>query len=168
MGKQPEYSAGLHQILVSVAWDALALFEFGTVKHLITGMALGWDQACAEAAAGLGIPFTAVVPFEGQERVWPQEARTHYQDLLSAAARVVIVPPPKDWSGWTVQALLMNRNTWIVEETFGPNGNADGGRMLALWDGVCRGGTYDTIHKAKDLRLPIDNAWARFEQEVAP
>jgi hypothetical protein len=37
-------------------------------KEVITGMALGWDTACALAAIRLHIPFTAALPFEEQDR----------------------------------------------------------------------------------------------------
>ena len=38
---------------------------------VISGMALGWDQAVARATADLGIPWVAAITFEGQESKWP-------------------------------------------------------------------------------------------------
>ncbi len=46
---------------------------------VISGMALGFDQAIAEAAYQLKIPYVAAVPFVGQESVWPEEAQIKYK-----------------------------------------------------------------------------------------
>jgi uncharacterized phage-like protein YoqJ len=58
---------------------------------IISGMAIGWDQALAHAAVENGIPFIAAVPFIGQEHIWPQEAKDTYHALLKQAEEVVIV-----------------------------------------------------------------------------
>lgn len=58
---------------------------------LLTGMALGWDQACAEAAQSLDMPYIAAVPFEGQESTWPEEAQRRYRQLIDSAALVVTI-----------------------------------------------------------------------------
>ena len=58
---------------------------------VISGMAIGWDQAFAWAAVNNNIPFIAAVPFKGQESIWPQEAKDEYYLLLEKAAEVVIV-----------------------------------------------------------------------------
>src|SRR6478609_5888932 len=60
---------------------------------VISGMALGWDQALAGAAVALEIPFLAIIPFEGQERKWPEDARARYKRLLAAATEVIVTSP---------------------------------------------------------------------------
>lgn len=59
--------------------------------EVIVGMALGWDQAVAGAAAALGIPFIAAVPFAEQPNRWPAESRRIYDRLLECATSVEII-----------------------------------------------------------------------------
>jgi uncharacterized phage-like protein YoqJ len=102
-------------------------------KEVITGMALGWDQACALAAIKLQIPFIAALPFEGQDSLWSREQRRLYHDILVHAAEVVKVARG-GYSAFKFQA----RNEWMVDrcET-----------VLALWDGS-PGGTANMIRYA--------------------
>src|ERR1044072_1999262 len=60
---------------------------------LITGMAQGWDQACAVAAVRLQVPFGAAVPFEGQADRWDERAQGDYEKLLLFADMVHVVSP---------------------------------------------------------------------------
>jgi len=59
-------------------------------KKVITGMALGWDTALAEAALKLHIPYIAAIPFVGQESRWQTTQQDHYFDLLAAAEDVAV------------------------------------------------------------------------------
>src|SRR5438105_861451 len=77
------------QLLRRFAVDCLNL-QHGLTK-IISGGANGWDQAIAEAAAELGIPFIVAVPFVGQESKWPQKAQEQYRELLAKAEKVVTV-----------------------------------------------------------------------------
>lgn len=54
----------------------------------VSGMALGWDHAFAAAAWNLGIPFLAIVPFEGQEQRWSNIERGQRSCPPSTAARL--------------------------------------------------------------------------------
>jgi uncharacterized phage-like protein YoqJ len=117
--------------------------------RVITGMALGWDQAIAQACIDLGIPFTAAVPFEGQERIWPASSQREYRRLLKHAAEVVIVTTKPHM----LRDMMMWRNAWIVD-------NCD--LMVALWDGNRMGGTYNCVLDARVKRRPIENAWDRW------
>lgn len=120
-------------------------------SKVIVGMALGWDQAVAEAALSLGIPFIAAVPFEGQEKRWPEEAQARYTRLLNAAEIIsVIVPGPV--YGRQVNGAMQARNEWMVDR-------AD--QMLALWDGSW-GGTFNCLEYARKRGVPITNLWERF------
>ena len=55
-------------------------------SEVISGMALGWDMALAQAAINLGIPFIAAVPFIGQENMWIKKTQEYYKELLSKHA----------------------------------------------------------------------------------
>jgi len=58
---------------------------------VISGLALGWDTALADAALDLRIPLTAAIPFEGQQSRWPADSQTNWQWLVDSAAYTIIV-----------------------------------------------------------------------------
>ena len=116
-------------------------------SRVISGMALGWDQALGWAAVDLSIPLTAAIPFEGQETMWPAESRRKWANLLSLADQVEIV-----CEGAYSPAKMQLRNEWMVD-------NAD--KVLALWDGTS-GGTANCIGYAQYKEVEIVNLWAKF------
>lgn len=112
----------------------------------ISGMALGWDTAWAEAALMCGVPLIAAVPFYTQPSKWPLEPRLRYFDLLHRAQSVSIVSSG-EYAVWKMQ----RRNEWMVD-------HAD--RVVALWD--CQqvsGGTANCVRYAERADKPIDNLW---------
>lgn len=148
-GHRPERLGG-HDHKTQLALGGLAT-EYLTRNHpdkVISGMALGWDQAVASACVALDIPFIAAVPFEGQESRWPAAAQEHYRWLLDAAADVIFVV---EGLAPTMGA-FQRRNEWMVD-------NAD--RMVALWDGSW-GGTFNCVRYAEKRGVPIDNLWDRW------
>ena len=112
--------------------------------HVISGMALGWDQALAKAAIQLGVPFTAAVPFVGQEGKWPMSSQAEYQSTIARAAYVQIVCP----GGYSARSMQV-RNEWMVD-------NSDA--VLAMWDGST-GGTYNCVQYALHRGKQIINLW---------
>lgn len=102
----------------------------------ISGMALGVDQWFAEICIELGIPFTAAIPFDGQENKWPLEAQTHYHEILARAAVRHIVCPG-GYAPWKMQ----RRNEYMVD-------NCD--VLLAVWDGS-PGGTANCVKYAEQV-----------------
>jgi uncharacterized phage-like protein YoqJ len=139
------YSDDVNSRLCSFARAELVTSQPLTV---ITGMALGWDQAIARACVDLGIPFVAAVPFDGQESRWPPLSRAAYRALVSLAAEVVVVSP----SGFATRKAMHRRNQYMVDR---------GARVLALWDGSS-GGTGHCVGYAITKRKPIDNCWTRW------
>lgn len=120
---------------------------------VISGMALGWDQALAVASVRLGIPFVAAVPFRGQESRWPRAARDNYDALIRAASHVHVVTPEIEWQElqpWAMQ----RRNEWMVD-----NSTA----LLALWNGDRKGGTFNCIQYAREGARRIINVWDEWE-----
>lgn len=115
--------------------------------EIISGMALGWDMAVAEAAVFLNIPFVAAVPFTGQAAKWPPESRAIYTALIAKAKSVKIVSPG-GFAAWKMQA----RNKWMVD-------NAD--HMLALYNNK-GGGTANCIREARRQEKPITNVWVEW------
>lgn len=112
---------------------------------VLTGVALGWDLAIASACDNLGVPFTAAVPFVGQESRWPPRAQDLYASLLSKASKVVVVTGG-GYAPWKMQ----RRNEWIVD-------NCD--LLAALWDGS-PGGTANCVGYANAVRRPVRNFWS--------
>ena len=111
---------------------------------VISGMALGWDMALAEAAYALEIKFKAYVPFEGQESKWPRESRRLYLALLGKAESVVHVSSP----GYSAQK-MWDRNVRMVD---------DCDLLVALWDGSS-GGTSNCLSYAKRAGRTSINYW---------
>jgi uncharacterized phage-like protein YoqJ len=130
--------------LRSFARSELAPYRPLTV---ITGMALGWDQAVAGACVDLEIPFVAAVPFAGQEAKWPVGSQHAYVRLLSRATKIVVV----NEGGFSVQS-MHRRNRYMVDCAT---------QILALWDGSS-GGTSHCVAYAASAKKPINNCWARW------
>lgn len=116
---------------------------------VISGMALGWDQALATAAILRDIPFIAAVPFKGQEEAWPASSRSRYHAILAYADEVVIVSE----GGYSAKKMQI-RNEWMVNK-------AD--RILAMWDGT-PGGTGNCIRYARNIGKPIDNLYEIYKK----
>lgn len=113
---------------------------------VISGMALGWDMAIAEAADSLGLPFIAAVPFLGQDRAWSDDQRRRYAALLLRAEEVFVI-------GEVVcDASFERRNRWMIDRS---------DLLLAFWDGSLNGGTANAIRYAEKKRVRWTNAWGR-------
>lgn len=137
--------------------------QFKTVVgdgNVISGMALGWDQALAEAAVSLGIPVLAAVPCDGQDATWPQAARKRYRAFLEHPLVRMHVVCPGPYKPWKMQV----RNEWMVDRSH---------YLLALYDHANHGegGTANCVKYAWDKieakRGPCPrfrNVWADWEQ----
>lgn len=127
--------------LVDLATAALQKFQ---PKTVISGMALGWDQALAQAALDLNITLFATIPFEGQESRWPAPAQTRYHQLLDQADSIHLLS-----AGPCSRRKFQLRNEFMVD-------NAD--CILALWNGS-PSGTKNTIDYAQKVGTPVTNLW---------
>lgn len=141
------YDAAISLKLVDLAVEAI---QFYGINEIDVGMALGWDQAVAEAATWCGIPFHAVVPFVGMEERWPETSQVIYRDILARAATVTIITS----NATTANASFHVRNMEIVKR-------CHDGAMLALWDGSF-GGTCNALRYARQCERPIVNLWSKF------
>lgn len=106
----------------------------------ISGMALGVDQYAASVCIKLGIPFTAAIPFLGQEKSWPPSSQAIYRKLLTKSAKQVIVSE----GGYSAHKMQV-RNEWMTD-------NCD--ILLAVWDGTT-GGTANCVKYAEKIGKPI-------------
>lgn len=119
-----------HDRLVSAI--ALKLRHLGA-KKVISGMALGWDMALADAAVLMHIPLIAAVPFPAQPDLWAEADQALYHRLLGKAESIHYI------SEFTVLAAYEARNRWMIDR-------AD--LVLAYWDGSLLGGTSNAIRYA--------------------
>jgi uncharacterized phage-like protein YoqJ len=125
-------------------------------KEVITGMALGWDTACALAAIRLHIPLTAALPFEGQDRLWTLDQRAMYRCILTHAAEVVTIATGAADPFLNYQM----RNVWMADRCE---------EVLALWDGSAGG----TAHMVRYATGPgrwrkVYNAWEEWHNGNGP
>lgn len=132
---------------------AAACFEDVRPDVVVTGMALGWDMACAAAAASMGIPFVAALPHDHHGATWPEDARDRRALLLGRAAEVVVVNP-----GTYTPGKMHARNAWMCDRAA-----AAGGRILALCDPTTTtGGTVTCMAAGEAMGVPVVRVWDRW------
>jgi uncharacterized phage-like protein YoqJ len=119
------------------------------ITKIISGMALGWDQALAQAAINCDIPFLAAIPCYNQDKMWPQKSKDYYNYLLSRATEMVFVTKA-EYNSMCMQV----RNMYMVH-------NCD--ILLALFDGTA-GGTSNCIHYAISKNKPVVNLYEQYKQ----
>lgn len=116
---------------------------------IISGMALGWDQAWAQAGLNLKIPVVAAIPFKGQESRWPQPSQEKYCRILERCNLVVCVSLG-DYSASKMQI----RDEWMVDTCE---------VLVALWNGTASG-TKNCIDYASTKNRYVLNVWDRWSR----
>lgn len=134
------YSKEAHADLVLLAYKYL--YSLPEKPIIISGMALGWDQALARAAMTADLELWAYIPFVGQQSVWPKGSRDYYNFLLEYASKKVICS-----TGLYTATKMQVRNERMVD---------DSDVILAYWDGSA-GGTGNCIRYAIEKDKPIIN-----------
>lgn len=135
------YDDRIFKRLVGIAWDYLFTEQPDAV---ISGMALGWDQALATGAIDLGIPVTAYIPFIGQADAWPQRSIEKYWHLLEQCAAKKTV----SLGGYSAEKMQIRNQAMVHDCT----------KIVALWDGS-DGGTANCVRYAKKAGRPVTNLW---------
>lgn len=108
-------------------------------KYVITGMAIGFDQAVALACLKYEVPFEAAVPFIGQESLWPEDTQAAYREILALAQKTTVVSPGK-YAAWKMHA----RNAYMVN-----NGNLV---VAYCKPNTTSGGTYQAVKLAQSTK----------------
>lgn len=143
-GHRPEYFTSLRTPtgLDPLKWVDQALHEAVTVlspSAFIVGMAAGVDILAACVAIDRNIPLIAARPW-AQHRV---NYHNLYDYILARAQEVVITNPAEHYPGPHVYA---QRNEYMVN-------NADA--VIAVWNGIAKGGTAGTVRYAKRQGKPV-------------
>lgn len=133
--------------LFNFAVDCLLSEPYPLSGKVITGMALGWDTAIAEAALAYNVELICAIPFIGQESRWQQSQQRHYDEILSQAAEVIVITS----GGFSPEAMQL-RNKWMVDHC---------DRLLSLWDGSA-GGTANCNKYAKKVGRETVQLWPKW------
>lgn len=120
-------------------------------NYAISGMALAWDMAWAEAAIEMDIPLIAAIPHKGQADKWPLYSQDRHAVICGFARDVFVL------ADRYTPAVMQARNEWMVDRC---------DLVAALWDGS-RGGTANCIAYANKIGRPVDNLWERWSQPPA-
>ena len=130
------------------------LFEFAVEildnmepELVYTGMALGWDQAIADACRWNGIAYKAVIPFKGFESRWPDFSKEIYYRLLEDSDEVIYIHDTFEYD----PEFMIDRNIYMVDHSK---------LLLALYNGDKEGGTYNTFKYALSTGIEIKNVWS--------
>ena len=110
-GHRPDELGGYSKDTLAklIAFAVETIPQFGPTK-IISGMTLGWEQALAMAAIELEIPLTIALPFQGQEKVWPDRAQAFYHSVVDRATEVKLVCP----GGFDAKK-FWERDQWTIE-----------------------------------------------------
>lgn len=108
-------------------------------EKVVSGMAQGVDTFAFDIAVDLGIPVVAAVPWVGHGAGWPAKEVNEY---LARLGRAVEVHVTSDRQSYHVSVYPI-RNRWMVT-------NSD--LLVAVWDGVREGGTWDAMQFSRSLR----------------
>lgn len=106
----------------------IEIFNEHKPEYVISGMALGVDTIFVIAAIICKIPFVAAIPFEGQEKMWPDPSQELYLALLNhpLCKEKIYVSGP----GYSAKKMQI-RNEWMVKKC---------DLLISVWDGT-DGGT---------------------------
>ena len=121
-----------------------AIINYG-ITHFISGMAIGFDIIAAELVLELkkDYPFITLecaIPCKEQDKLWRQEQKERYRNILSQADKVTCVSDKPYFDG-----CMQKRNKYMIDNS---------SVLIALFNGKA-GGTKQTVDYAKQQGLEI-------------
>lgn len=143
-GYSPEVDARLRRL-------ALTFLGGKRPKQIISGLALGWDLAWAEAGLLLGIPVIGALPFREYSYRWPEASQQRLFRVMQSCASVEVISPG-NYAAWKMQT----RNEWMVDRCE---------VLVALYNGDRGGGTANCVLYAQAKSKPITNLWPQWESQ---
>lgn len=113
------------------------------------GMAIGFDLLAAKATLAVKselsqMKIIAVLPCREQSLKWNEKNKAEYETILKNVDDVVIV------SDHYHQRCFLQRNDYMIQRS---------SRLITLYDGKFKGGTFYTYGRAKSLGLEIINIY---------
>lgn len=137
------YSSHVFDRLVTLARNHLRAHP--EIDTVISGMALGWDLALAQATLEESRILHAYLPCATQASIWPSSSQQLHARILKAATKVRTISPT------FTPSCMQARNEAMVQDC-----NA----ILALWDGSS-GGTANCLRYAASFKpqRPVTNLW---------
>ncbi len=147
----------LVRFFIEIVWPKF--IENGLEPSLVvSGMALGFDQAMAESAVLAGYPVHVMIPYKNMEKAWSKNQQTvaRYYALLALIqdnGGQISYGYEEYIGNWQLQ----KRNKDMVDQI--PT-KADG-MILTLSDGTA-GGTANCLGYAKTKDLRIINFWSNW------
>ena len=94
---------------------------------VLTGLGLGAEQLAAEAAAEVGVPYVAVLPYPDPDSQWPSSSRKAFRAVVEGAQSTVVLqakpPATKQLAGMA----LRRRDAWLARHAQ---------EAIAVWDGA--------------------------------
>ena len=114
-------------------------------RHFICGMARGCDLYCAETVLALreqerDILLECARPCETQADSWPEREQARYRSILDRCDLETLVQHRYD------RFCMMRRNRYMADRS---------GRIVAVYNGVPKGGTYQTLAYAMKKGLDV-------------
>lgn len=140
------YSIEAFERLVSIARNWISE---NSPSKVISGGALGWDQALAVASIREGVFLSIYQPFPSQACKWPESSQRLYKRILNKANSVIAVCDDP-YAAWKMQ----KRNEAMVD---------DSDIVLAMYDGSV-GGTGNCIDYATKQSKKIINLFEFYER----
>ena len=115
-------------------------------RHFISGMARGSDLYFAEEVLAFrercpDVTLESARPCPTQSNGWPRAERVRYEALLDQCTYETLVQHYYD------RTCMMRRNRYMVDHS---------ARIIALYDGIPKGGTFQTLTYAMKQGLEVD------------
>ena len=79
-----------------------------------SGLGLGAETMGAEAALAAGVPYVAVLAFEGLEARWPAPSRRRFAELRQQATREFVLASVAPVDGEAFGKAMRRRDTWFM------------------------------------------------------
>jgi ribonuclease HI len=94
---------------------------------VVTGLRRGAEQWAAQAAAEVGVPYVAVLPWPGPDADWPPADRAVFAELAGGAQRQVVLQGEAPSGPGKARAALERRNAWLARAA---------AEAVVVWDGA--------------------------------
>lgn len=142
------YSEKDFQLLRNFARQELQKLNLPNNQIIISGGALGWDQALASAAILEKLEVWMAIPFHDFSAKWSPTDKLRFNILCKQAEKVIYTS-----DGGYDNEKYFYRDVFMVQCS---------NKVLSLFDGVEKGGTYITVKYAKDIEVETINLYDDF------